>query len=88
LGVRLGLQLKHAARRAFANRTTQAYAQMDASRAKEFDTALQQAAARKLVNLLRGRRQGERAGGAYAVNTPQIRGTNVLSQVSVGRVRP
>ncbi|MFE9724348.1 hypothetical protein ACFYQ5_12355 [Streptomyces sp. NPDC005794] len=58
--VALGLQLKHAARRALANRTTQAYAQMDASWAKEFDTELQQAAARKLVDLLRGRRQGER----------------------------
>ncbi|MEU9464446.1 hypothetical protein [Streptomyces sp. NPDC048312] len=58
--IALGLQLKHAARRAFANRTTQAYAQMDASWAKEFDTELQQAAARKLVDLLRGRRQGER----------------------------
>ncbi|MEV7465308.1 hypothetical protein AB0O20_02190 [Streptomyces kronopolitis] len=58
--VALGLQLKHVARRALANRTTQAYAQMDASWAKEFDTELQQAAARKLVDLLRGRRQGER----------------------------
>ncbi|MEU2587973.1 hypothetical protein ABZ612_34850 [Streptomyces avermitilis] len=58
--VALGLQLKHAARRALANRTTQAYAQMDASWAKEFDTELQQAAARNLVDLLRGRRQGER----------------------------
>ncbi|WP_157846935.1 hypothetical protein [Streptomyces achromogenes] len=58
--IALGLQLKHAARRALANRTTQAYAQMDASWAKEFDTELQQAAARKLVDLLRGRRQGER----------------------------
>ncbi|MFF7975875.1 hypothetical protein [Streptomyces sp. NPDC007905] len=58
--IALGLQLKHAARRSFANRTTQAYAQMDASWAKEFDTELQQAAARKLVDLLRGRRQGER----------------------------
>ncbi|GHE12972.1 hypothetical protein [Streptomyces alanosinicus] len=58
--VALGLQLKHAARRAMANRTTQAYAQMDTSWAKEFDTELQQAAARKLVDLLRGRRQGQR----------------------------
>ncbi|QUW85601.1 hypothetical protein SMIR_41885 (plasmid) [Streptomyces mirabilis] len=58
--VALGIQLKHAARRAVANRTTQAYAQMDASWAKEFDTELQQAAARKLVDLLRGRRQGQR----------------------------
>ncbi|MFF7702814.1 hypothetical protein [Streptomyces lydicus] len=58
--IALGLQLKHAARRALANRTTQAYAQMDASWAKEFDTELQQAAARKLVDLLRGRQRGER----------------------------
>jgi hypothetical protein len=33
---------------------------MDASWAKEFDTELQQAAARKLVDLLRGRQRGER----------------------------
>ncbi|MGW5276400.1 hypothetical protein ACWEQP_28400 [Streptomyces sp. NPDC004044] len=58
--IALGLQLKHAARRALSNRTTQAYAQMDASWAKEFDTELQQAAARKLVDLLRGRQRGER----------------------------
>ncbi|MFH8873166.1 hypothetical protein [Streptomyces griseus] len=58
--IALGLQLKHTARRAVANRTTQAYAQMDTSWAKEFDTELQQAAARRLVDLLRGRRQGQR----------------------------
>ncbi|MEU9158508.1 hypothetical protein AB0D59_50310 [Streptomyces sp. NPDC048417] len=35
--VALGLQLKHAARRALANCTTQGYAQMDTTWAKEFD---------------------------------------------------
>ncbi|KOG54427.1 hypothetical protein ADK76_23470 [Streptomyces griseoflavus] len=56
----LGLQLKHAARRALANCTTQAYAQMDTKWAKEFDQQLEHAAALRLVDLLKARRTGEK----------------------------
>ncbi|MEU3340608.1 hypothetical protein [Streptomyces sp. NPDC006668] len=58
--VALGLQLKHAARRALANCTTQGYAQMDTQWAKEFDQQLECAAALRLVDLLRARRTGEK----------------------------
>ncbi|NGO12121.1 hypothetical protein G5C60_32085 [Streptomyces sp. HC44] len=58
--VALGLQLKHAARRAMANCTTQAYAQMDTRWAKEFDQQLEHAAALRLVDLLKARRTGEK----------------------------
>jgi hypothetical protein len=57
--IALGLQLKHAARRALANRTTQGYSQMDTAWANEFDTQLELAAARRLVELLKARRAGE-----------------------------
>lgn len=56
--IALGLQLKHAARRAMANRTTLAYGKPDARWAKEFDNQLQVAAAKKLVSLLQARRAG------------------------------
>ena len=58
--IALGLQLKHAARRALANRTTLAYGKPDARWAKEFDNQLQVAAAKKLVSLLQTRRAGQR----------------------------
>ena len=57
--IALGLQLKHAARRALANRTTHGYSQMDTAWANEFDTQLELAAARRLVELLKARRAGE-----------------------------
>jgi integrase len=57
--IALGLQLKHAARRAVSNRSTPAYGQMDASWATEFDRELEFAAARKLVSLLKDRHRGE-----------------------------
>ncbi|GGP72265.1 hypothetical protein [Streptomyces abikoensis] len=57
--IALGIQLKHAARRALANRVTAGYGKMDAHWAKEFDNQLELAAARKLVELLKARRQGE-----------------------------
>ncbi|MFD3804779.1 hypothetical protein ACFWTC_14365 [Streptomyces sp. NPDC058619] len=57
--IALGLQLKHAARRALANRTTQAYGQMDTKWAKEFDRQLEHAASLRLVELLKARRNGE-----------------------------
>jgi integrase len=57
--IAVGLQLKHAARRAMANRTSQAYGKMDPEWAKEFDRELEHAAALKLVGLLRARRDGE-----------------------------
>jgi integrase len=56
--IALGHQLKHLARRAMANRVTQGYSQMDANWAKEFDTQLELAAARRLVELLKSRRSG------------------------------
>jgi hypothetical protein len=56
----LGLQLKHAARRALANCTTQGYAQMDTTWTKEFDQQLEHAAALRLVDLLKARRAGEK----------------------------
>ncbi|SFB64670.1 hypothetical protein SAMN05216266_1466 [Amycolatopsis marina] len=56
--IALGHQLKHLARRAMANRVTQGYSQMDANWAAEFDTQLELAAARRLVDLLRSRRSG------------------------------
>ncbi|MGW2746555.1 hypothetical protein [Streptomyces sp. NPDC001450] len=58
--VALGFQLKHAARRALANCTTQGYAQKDTQWAKEFDQQLEHAAALRLVALLRARRTGEK----------------------------
>lgn len=67
--IALGLQLKHAARRALANRTTMDYGQMDAKWAKEFDHELEWAAARKLVDLLKARRDGE----AVAVGPGAVR---------------
>lgn len=57
--IALGLQLKHAARRALANRITLAYGKPDARWAKEFDNQLQVAAAKKLVSLLQARRAGQ-----------------------------
>ncbi|MFJ2816132.1 hypothetical protein [Streptomyces sp. NPDC087294] len=57
--IALGIQLKHAARRALANRVTAAYGQIDANWSKEFDNQLALAAARKLVELLKARRQGD-----------------------------
>ncbi|MXG28024.1 hypothetical protein [Streptomyces sp. YIM 132580] len=57
--ITLGLQLKHAARRAMANRTPLAYGKPDARWAKEFDNQLQVAAAKKLVSLLQARRAGQ-----------------------------
>ncbi|MEU6609997.1 hypothetical protein ABZ922_33950 [Streptomyces shenzhenensis] len=57
--IALGIQLKHAARRALANRVTAGYGKMDANWSKEFDNQLELAAARKLVELLKARRQGE-----------------------------
>ncbi|MFI0107891.1 hypothetical protein ACH4NW_05910 [Streptomyces globisporus] len=57
--IALGIQLKHAARRARANGLTGAYGRLDAKWAKEFDTQLQTAAAQKLVSLLKARHRGE-----------------------------
>ncbi|MEU6706556.1 hypothetical protein [Streptomyces wuyuanensis] len=57
--IALGIQLKHAARRALANRVTAGYGRMDANWSKEFDNQLELAAARKLVELLKARRQGD-----------------------------
>jgi hypothetical protein len=57
--IALGLQLKHAARRALANRVTEGYGQKDPAWAKEFDDQLELAAAARLVELLRDRQSGE-----------------------------
>lgn len=57
--IALDIQLKHAARRALANRVTAGYGKADPQWAKEFDNQLQLAAARKLGHLLKARGQGE-----------------------------
>lgn len=57
--IALGMQLKHAARRALANRTTQAYYAEDASWAGQFDTQYELAAAARLVDSLRQRQDGQ-----------------------------
>ena len=57
--IALGIQLKHAARRALANRTTAGYGAIDATWVKEFDNQLELAAAKQLVEALRARRRGE-----------------------------
>jgi hypothetical protein len=57
--IALGMQLKHAARRALANRTTQAYYAADASWAGQFDTQYELAAAARLVDALRQRQAGQ-----------------------------
>jgi hypothetical protein len=57
--IALGIQLKHAARRALANRTTRGYGQPDAAWANEFDTQLEQAAAGQLAALLHDRATGQ-----------------------------
>ncbi|MFM9458173.1 hypothetical protein [Streptomyces europaeiscabiei] len=67
--IALGIQLKHAARRAVANRVTAAYGKMDTNWAKEFDNQLELAAARKLVELLKARQQGQ----AVAVGPGAVR---------------
>jgi hypothetical protein len=56
--IALGLQLKHAARRALANRATPGYYGADENWIAEFDTQLETAAARKLADLLHRRRNG------------------------------
>jgi hypothetical protein len=56
--IALGLQLKHAARRALANRVTEGYGHKDPAWAKEFDDQLELAAATRLVELLRDRQSG------------------------------
>ncbi|MEU0936080.1 hypothetical protein [Embleya sp. NPDC005971] len=56
--IALGLQLKHAARRALANRTTDGYAQPDPAWAREFDDDLADAAAAHLTELLTARTGG------------------------------
>ncbi|MDH6128826.1 hypothetical protein [Kitasatospora sp. GP82] len=57
--IALGLQLKHAARRALSNRLTLSYGKADTKWAKEFDTQMERAAAKKLVALLQARRSGQ-----------------------------
>lgn len=63
--IALGIQLKHAARRALANRTTHGYGQPDATWAAEFDNHLGWAAAGQLATLLH-----DRAGGKAVVVGP------------------
>jgi hypothetical protein len=56
--IALGLQLKHAARRALANAATPGYAAADTAWAKELGNQLELAAARRLADLLHARRDG------------------------------
>ena len=56
--IALGLQLKHAARRALANAATPGYAAADTAWANELGSQLELAAARRLTDLLHARRDG------------------------------
>jgi hypothetical protein len=56
--IALGLQLKHAARRALANAATPGYAAADTAWAHELGSQLELAAARRLADLLHNRRDG------------------------------
>lgn len=56
--IALGLQLKHAARRALANAATPGYAAADTAWAQELGSQLELAAARRLADLLHARRDG------------------------------
>jgi hypothetical protein len=56
--IALGLQLKHAARRALANVTTPGYSAPDTAWAQELGGQLELAAARRLADLLHARRDG------------------------------
>lgn len=56
--IALGLQLKHAARRALANAATPGYAAADTAWAQEFGNQLELAAAWRLADLLHARRDG------------------------------
>jgi hypothetical protein len=56
--IALGLQLKHAARRALANAATAGYAAADTAWAHEFGNQLELAAARRMTDLLHARRDG------------------------------
>lgn len=56
--IALGLQLKHAARRALANAATPGYAAADTAWASELGNQLELAAARRMTDLLHARRDG------------------------------
>jgi hypothetical protein len=56
--IALGLQLKHAARRALANAATPGYAATDTAWASELGNQLELAAARRMTDLLHARRDG------------------------------
>jgi hypothetical protein len=56
--IALGLQLKHAARRALANAATPGYAAADTAWAQELGSQLELAAARRMTDLLHARRDG------------------------------
>jgi hypothetical protein len=56
--IALGLQLKHAARRALANAATPGYAAADTAWANELGNQLELAAARRMTDLLHARRDG------------------------------
>ena len=56
--IALGIQLKHAARRALANRLTHGYGQRDPAWATDADREYELAAARRLVDLLAERQAG------------------------------
>jgi hypothetical protein len=57
--IALGLQLKHAARRALANAATPGYSAPDTAWAQELGNQLELAAARRLADLLHARRDGD-----------------------------
>lgn len=60
--IALGIQLKHIASRALANRTTQGYANADSSWANHLDSAIQAARFRRLEDLYHTHKTGEPIG--------------------------
>ncbi|WP_189923192.1 hypothetical protein [Kitasatospora xanthocidica] len=88
---RARLQLKHAARRAMANRTTLTYGKPVARWAKEFDNQLQVAAAKRPISLLQARRAGQTIVGRpsncqelWIDSLPGWRGEVLLDAPSIG----
>lgn len=68
--IALGIQLKHIAARALANRSTQGYAGADSTWAKHLDTAIDAARFRRIEDLYRRHQAGEPIG--YGPGSEQI----------------
>ncbi|MFE0577564.1 hypothetical protein ACFW2Z_22960 [Streptomyces sp. NPDC058866] len=60
--IAVGMQLKHAATRALANRTTQGYMDQDPSWARQLDTAIEERRFQRLKDLYTADSRGENIG--------------------------